>query len=986
MVKRYLARSADLTLTRLEMITAALNDVETCSGPDLFTAAGVDTAPCAEQSTKETHATLSTETAPPSQPLLTTRLRIPRLPVQYVSRPRLLTLLQQGVQGPLTLVSAPAGSGKTTLLAEWASTTALPVAWISLETADNDPLRLLSYLVAALASLDGRIDAAMQAYRFTDAQDTERVLTSILNDLTRLLEQEVIVILDDYHVLTTDAVHALLHSLLTHLPPQLHLVIGTRVDPPLSLARLRAQSQLSEVRTQELRFISSEVETLVRAMGLALSGEAMSLLEQRTEGWIAGIQLLTLALRGHPDTTAFLQAFRGTHRFLLDYVSEEVLSQQPPETQRFLLLTCILERMTGPLCDAVTEQPGGQIRLAELLRANLFVSALDDTETWYRYHSLFANSLRAHLQKLEPELIPQLYLRASRWYEQHQSMEEACDYAFLASDLPRAASLVARHLPHMVEQGRFEQLGRWLGQLPPALIAASPQLYITMPWLHSLSQRTPENAEQALQRMEQHVLEQQQSATASWVEPQSVFTLFRALNALSQNKPLHAFTLAREALRVLTSRETDLSQLLTRLLQIILSLTYGARGDLATAERILLDLSIPQPAEPPSLINMAATFLLGELYKAQGQLRKAGSLYESLFQEFGSRLDLPPMPLLLMSFALMRRASLLYEWNHLSEAKDGIQQVLEILPRAVMELIPSTTQRPLFAFGLWVQARIELAQGRPEAARHFLELVRNQPEICGELPQGKERPPVDVPTLAARLALACDQMEEAERWANTCGICCDDAPVTLLESRQMFAYLTLARVLIARGRTRRTETALAQALTLLDHWRDCALHLGFQGWLIEVQMLTALALQAQGKTRQALTTLGPVLAQAEPQGYVRLFADEGQPMARLLAQICAYTTASPGYIRQLQAAIPSTRQVLLGHAQPETSQALIDPLSTRELEVLSLLITGASNQQIAERLVISLNTAKRHVKHILAKLAVTNRTQAVARARELHLL
>jgi LuxR family maltose regulon positive regulatory protein len=986
MVKRYLARSTDLTLARLEMVTAALNDAEAFAGSDIFTAAEKEYPPYTEQSTKETPATLSAESTSPSQQLLTTKLCTPLLPVQYVSRPRLLTLLQEGVQGPVTLVSAPAGSGKTTLLAEWASTTALPVAWISLETADNDPLRFLSYLMAALANLDGRIETAMQAYRFRDVQDSERMLTNIVNDLTRLLEEDVVLILDDYHVLTADSIQALLRFLLDHLPPRLHLVIGTRIDPPLSLARLRARRQLSEVRTEELRFIPGEIEDLVCTMGLALSSEAMSLLEQHTEGWIAGVQLLVLALRGHPDTTAFLQAFQGTHRFLLDYVSEEVLVQQTPETQRFLLLTCILERMTGSLCDAVTELPGGRVRLAELLRANLFVSVLDDTESWYRYHPLFANSLHVHLEKREPGLIPQLYLRASLWYEQHQSMEEACDYAFLAGDLLRAAKLVSNLLPQMVEQGRFERLGRWLSQLPPALIAASPQLYITMPWLHSLSQRTPETAELALRSMEQYVQEQQQDAPASWVEAQSVLTLFRALTALSQNKPLHAFTFAREALRILTSRETDLSQLLTRFLQIILSLTYGASGDLVTAERILLDLSIPQPAESPSLINMAAAFLLGELYKAQGQLRKAGSLHESLFQAFESRLDLPPMPLLVMSFAQMDRANLLYAWNRLPEAANEIQQVLEILPRAVLEIIPGKIHRPFFAFGLWVQARIELASGRPEAARHFLKLVRNQPEIYGELPQGKERPPVDVPTLAARLALACDQMEEAERWENTCGICYDDAPVTLLESRQMFVYLTLARVLIARGRTRKMETALTQALTLLDHWRDCALNLGFQGWFIEVQMLTALALQAQGKTRQALTTLGPVLAQAEPEGYIRLFADEGQPMARLLAQISTYTTASPGYIQQIHAAIPSMHQAFLGHAQSETSQELIDPLSARELEVLSLLTAGASNQQIADRLVISLNTAKRHVKHILAKLAVTNRTQAVARARELYLL
>lgn len=986
MVKRYLARSADLTLARLEIVTAALHTATAFTESDTFTVAEAEYLPRAEHSTKTTHATSSTETATPLQLLLTSKLHIPRLPAQHVSRPRLLTLLQQGIQGPLTLVSAPAGSGKTTLLAAWASTTTLPVAWLSLETADNDPLRFFSYLLAALASLDEAIDTAAQTYRLNNPQDIERVLTNLLNDLTRLLKQEVVVILDDYHVLTTETVHTQLRFLLDHLPPHVHLIIGTRVDPPLSLARLRARGQLNEVRIEALRFLPDEIEALVGAMGLALSNVATSLLEQRTEGWIAGIQLLALALRGQPDATAFLQTFHGTHRFLLDYVSEEVLAQQTPETQRFLLLTCILECMTGSLCEAVTELPAGQTRLAQLQQANLFVSALDDTETWYRYHPLFANSLRTHLQKLEPELIPQLYLRASNWYEQHQSIEEACDYAFLAGDLPHAANLVAQLLPHMVEQGRFERLKHWLSQLPPALIAASPQLYITMPWLHTLSKHTSEYTEQALQRMEQYVQAQQQSMAASWAEPQSVLILFRALTALGQNKPSHAFTLAREALRVLTSPETDLSQLLARFLQLILSLTYGARGDLATAERILLDLSVAQPAELLSSINMAAMFMLGELCKAQGHLHKAGTLYERLFQEFESRPDLPPLPLLQMGFALMRRASLLYEWNRLPEAANGIQQVLEILPRAVPGIIPATTQRPLLAFGLWVQARIELVQGRPAAARHFLELVRNQPEICGELPQGKERPPVDVPTLAARLALACDQMEEAEHWENTYGIHCDDKPGTLLESRQMFAYLTLARVLIARGCAQRSKTALSQALVLLDHWRDCAEHLGFQGWFIEVQMLTALTLQAQDQTKQALTTLGPVLAQAEAEGYVRLFADEGQPMASLLAQISPYTTASPSYIQRLQAAILPAHQILLSHARPAISQTLIDPLSTRELEVLSLLATGASNQQIADHLVISPNTVKRHVKHILAKLAVTNRTQAVARARELHLL
>jgi LuxR family transcriptional regulator, maltose regulon positive regulatory protein len=978
MVKRYLARSADLTLGRLEMVTASLN----AGATDNIAATAEECLTDAEESIVEVYP----ETALPPQQLLTTKLHMPRLPIQHVLRPRLLTLMQQGVQGQLLLLSAPAGSGKTTLLTEWASTTELPVAWISLEPADSDPARFLSYLVAALASLDQRIDISRPP---VDAQNPEQALTGILNDLTRLLEREAVVILDDYHLLTTDAVHALLRFLLDHLPIHLHLIIGTRIDPPLPLARLRARNQLSEVRIQELRFISDEVGTLMSMMGLVLSNEATNLLEQHAEGWIAGVQLLALALRGKADAAAFLRTFHGTHRFLLDYVSEEVLAQQEPDIQHFLLRTCILSQMTGSLCDAVTGLSGGQTRLADLLRANLFVSSLDDAEIWYRYHPLFAETLRAHLQKLEPGLIPELYLRASYWYEQHQDREKACDYALLADDLPRAAQLIVELLPQLVEQGRIEQLGRWLSQLPPALIAASPQLYIATPWMSSFSKGSSGNMEQALERMERHMQTQPQDESKSWVEPQSVLTLFQALSAISQNNLSDAFSLIRKGLFSLTRSQTALSQLISRFLQISLSIIYGISGDLATAEQILLDLSLIQPAEPLSVVRLAALFLLGELYKAQGKLRKAEDAYERMSEMFQSHSDVPSMLLLLLIFSSMRKTSLWYEWNRVPAAADEIRQVLEDLPHGIQEITPRASHYTLLAFGLWEQARIEWARSRPEAARYFLELVRQRPEFIEEPSPGKERSLVEVSTLAARLALICNRLEEAVWWQNVCGIRFDDTPRTLFEGRHVFMYLTLARVLIAQGRAHRMESALSQAQLLLDHWRNLAQSLDFQGWLIEIQMLTALALQAQGHLKQALTTLGAVLTQAEPEGFVRLFADEGQPMLQLLTQVSAYTTASASYLQRLRNAIPAAHQALPGPTHTrvaETPQELLDPLSEREREVLSLLAVGASNQQIADRLVISLNTAKRHVKHILAKLAVTNRLGAVIRARELHLL
>ncbi len=329
--------------------------------------------------------------------LLTARLYIPRLSAQHVARPHLLALLDRGTRGAMTLISASAGSGKTSLLAEWATRTQMPLAWLSLESSDNDPARFLTYLVTALARLDTRIEPTYQA---ADAQNPASALTGIINALTDLLEREAVLILDDYHVVTSETIHALVSFLLTHLPPRLHLIVSTRIDPPWPLARFRARNQLCEVRAQELCFARDEVRALTDSMGLTLSSEAAQILEQRTEGWIAGIQLLALALHGQTDTLAFLRRFRGTHRFFLAYVSEEILAQQAPDTRRFLLYTSILTRMTGPLCEAVTGLPDGQGQLAELLRANLFVSTLDDAETWYRYHALFAEALLARLQKL----------------------------------------------------------------------------------------------------------------------------------------------------------------------------------------------------------------------------------------------------------------------------------------------------------------------------------------------------------------------------------------------------------------------------------------------------------------------------------------------------------------------------------------------------------------------------------------------------------
>ena len=913
--------------------------------------------------------------------ILNTKFALPRLPVQHIARPHLLAFLEQGVQRPLTLVSAPAGSGKTTLLAEWATTTTLPVVYLSLETADNDPARFLSYLLAQLSRLDERMSTTVQADRSWYARDHEHALIGPLNDLTRLLQQDAVVILDDYHLITTDAVHACVHFLLEHLPARLHLLIGTRVDPPLPLARLRARNQLSELRIGELRFVAPEVEAFARTMGLTLTDEALDLLQARTEGWIAGIQLLALALRRHTDAAAFLQASGGTHRFLLDYVSEEVLAQQPAEMQRFLLRTCLLEPLTGPLCDAVTGEPGGQERLATALRANLFVSALDDTQTWYRYHPLFAEALRARLHQLEPELVPELYRRASHWYEQQHQEEEACEYALRAGDQPRAANLLEYLIPHLLEQGKFLQMRQWLSQLSPALVVDSPTLWVAsilLPMLRTgIQSISPQAMALIIEQMEQQIRAHAQDGESAWAELQAGLPIMQAIAALAQGDPARAIFLASEIPPVLARSESALSRFIALGRRGLLGVAYGASGDLAATEQLFFagSPSVSSSVDYPR--NLAFTASLSDLYEAHGQLRKLGQFYDDLFQNL-ARGTVPSSPMF-STLMQARYALLLYEWNRLTEAEQAVQQSehMAALLDATGPIAPL-----VFLLNRWTRTRIALARGESIEAGPLLEFM----ELNGALVQTAEQEQRLLAPLRARLALTRGQLEPARRWVETCGLRFDDSLTLHPAASGYLDYIILARLLLAQGRSQRDSSRLTQTVLLLNRLRDLAMEHGWQGRLREIELLLALTLQAQGKTKKALTTLGAALAQAEPEGYVRLFADEGPPIAHLLAQVAAYTTASAGYIQPIQAALAPVPASSADPARPASHQPLPDPLSPREQEVLRLVAQGFSNQQIADHLVISLNTAKRHVKHLLAKLVVTNRTQALARARELHLL
>ncbi len=952
------------------------------------------------------------------KPILATKLYIPPPRPNIVTRPRLIERLNEGLrqnQGfgrKLTLISAPAGFGKTTLVSEWVADGMRPVAWLSLDEGDNVVTRFLIYLVAALRTVAPHLgEGVLGALQSSQPPSPESVLTTLLNEITtgpdisgsdseNFPEQGYILVLDDYHVIEAEPVDSstdvdastsvddALTFLLEHLPPQMHLVIATREDPPLPLARYRVQGQLTELRANDLRFTFSEAAGFFnREMGLNLSADDIAALETRTEGWIAGLQLAALALQGmmsmqeHQDTTDFIKTFSGSHHFVLDYLVEEVLQQQPESVQVFLLSTSILDRLCGPLCDAVVgrlesrdwslkgddrvtenlQLPISNLQSQKILeyleRANLFIVPLDNERHWYRYHHLFAGFLRQRLLHSAGSGeggVVELHRRASRWYEDKGLEIEAFHHAVAANDIERAARLVEGKGIPLHFRGAVIPVLNWLESLPAAVLDARPALWVM--YASALSMAGQLTAvEPKLQAAE---------AALHDAEPNDKtrnlighIAAIRALLAANQYQAETIITQSRRALEYLHPNNLAVRTATTWKM----GWAYQLQGDRAAASRAYSEAISAGQKSGNNIITVSATTGLGNIQEADNQLPLAAQTYRHVLQLIGE----PPLPGACEAHLGLARIS--YQWNDLEAAQQHGQQSVE--------LARQIENNDRFIACEVFLARLKLAQGDVAGAAAILDgadqSVRQQNFVY------------QMPELAATQVLVLLRQDNLA------------AAADLAETHEL--TLSRARVYLAQGDT-------ARALALLEPLRQQVEARRWADERLKVMVLQTVALHAHSENDKAMQVLGDVLALAEPGGFFRIFIDEGAPIAELLRRVkdeggklCPeLVEGRKTYIDKLLAAFGNQNDVHpFGSAQDmpsslvkqdAVSQPLPEPLSQRELEVLHLIVKGFSNREISEQLFLALSTVKGHNRNIYGKLQVQRRTEAVARARQLGLI
>ena len=923
--------------------------------------------------------------------LLSTKLNIPPIRANGVSRPRLTERLLSGVERPgsLILVSGPAGFGKTTLLSEFVNEFPYDVAWVSLDEADNDPIRFWAYVIAACQSVQPEIGEAAQALlQLPQPLPDETIPTLLINDIVRL-QRDVVLVLDDYHTIQNSSIHSALAILLDHLPRQLHLVVSTRVDPPWPLPRFRARDQLIEIRALDLRFTTEEITTFLgQAMDLNLSMEDILALETRTEGWIASLQLAAVSMRGRSDVTDFIKAFTGSHVYVAEYLMEEVLACQPEEVKTFLLQTSILERLNASLCEAVSGHPDSQAMLKDLYQANLFLLPLDEEGHWFRYHQLFADLLKARLQQTaSADKITSLHQRAADWYEQAGMINEAIVQSLAARDYPHAVKLVEMIALPMMLRAYFKTVEDWLQAIPPEYLSKSPRVNMAFAWMH-LMRRNFTEAAPHLERLQEIFAAPQEediepALWGQWLALQSM-----VLNA--QGRAMESRDLAEQALKILPENEAQ-----------IRSMTYMG---LANAYEQMLDYErANQAAEAIIQHGRAAGDLasevfgysfLGKLLIEQGSLHSAYEIANQAMRRIEQTSSFSPFSATLFG----ELAVVLYHWHRLEEARGYFSRSVEwsILGGfSDAKIYHSVFLSRLFQMAGDLQASIQ----EIEKALDWIQTAWMASGLVIE----------EVVAQQISIFLALDRFAPVQTVLKRYGFAFDDGfsypelapdstPQAAISHRKGLLYNSALRTLLYAARRKDDQKALRQGvefaqLVIKGSLRSRQLPIALQTLLLRAQLHTAL-----GDLRAALVDVSQALELAEPEGFISIFVEEGQPVAEMLKNLLKDNlpeNVPPDYVSEILATFPRAGFTKASGTQPvpglfvekeDEFLAPIGSLTPRELEVLQLIAEGDSNQTIADQLVITLSAVKKHTGNIFRKLNVTSRTQAIVRARQLGLL
>jgi LuxR family maltose regulon positive regulatory protein len=889
--------------------------------------------------------------------LLLTKLYIPPPSPTVVNRPYLISRLSEGLarRCKLTLLSAPVGYGKTTLVSSWLSTLNRPVAWLSLDPEDDDPVRFWTYVIAALQTIQPELgQAALTLLQAAQMPLIENILSDLINQIA-VLSDKLILVLDDYHLLESSSLHQDLNFLLDHLPSQLHLVIITREDPPLPLPQLRARGQMVELRIKDLRFtVEESAEFLTSKMRLNLQPEEITALGQRTEGWAAGLQMAALSLHELDDAAEFIQAFAGDNRYVADYLISEVLDHQTEQIRHFLLQTAVVDRFTPSLCDVLigdeSLQSGGIIEQIEAL--GLFIMPLDHVRQWYRYHQLFADLLRYRLRQEDPSRFVALNRTASHWYEQQGLIDEAVKYALVGEDYDHVAELIETNGLAMIGRSQLAALHNWINALPEEIIQKHPYLSVLLVWVGSLTGQG-DLARQQLALAEENL----PSANADLhSEIICQIALLRAYAARTGGDLDSSIKHAQEALHHLPENNVFLDCTI----QLNLGGNYWLKGNFSALEKPLkhaLSLIDIAEVEYPAL---AAAGFLANAYLQQGQLRKAENLCKGIVRRYGRHAH--PAA----AYVFLEQGELFYERNDLDGALEVLSKTIQIGEK-VDRIVNVIRARQLLA-------QVYQALGDQEEAANLMEQADKL--FRQTTPRYQVMHQIEYEYYRLRCLLFQQNMWSALQWA----IDYAKRRATITNPWALLNELVYASVLLADGRP-------DQALPILKTCEASARSYGAAGWVIQSLSLQSLCYQETQDFESALESLRGALDLAEPEGHVRTFVACGAPMQRLLHRVVTPSVASD-YVAKLLAAFPVEQgeKVWAEPRKTAIQQPLVEPLTERETNILRLMGAGLSHHEIASELYLSINTIKWHTTHIYGKLGVHRRAHAVSRARELGIL